>query len=55
VRSLGIAIDVDASARRAQPPAAQEQIDAADAGLRAAAADADRVLRTSYRDFTEET
>jgi hypothetical protein len=55
VRSLGIAIDADASARRAQPPVAQEQLDAADAGLRAAAADADRVLRTSYRDFTEET
>jgi hypothetical protein len=55
VRSLGIAIDADASARHAQPPVAQDQLDAADAGLRAAAADADRVLRNSYHDFTAAT
>jgi cytoskeletal protein RodZ len=52
VRAMGVAIDADVSARRAQPPVAQEQLDAADAGLRAAADDADRVLRTSYHEFS---
>ena len=55
VQSLGIAIDADVSARRAQPPVAQEQIDAADAGLRAAAGDAEGVLRTAYHDFSGAT
>jgi hypothetical protein len=55
VQALGIAIDADASARRAQPPVAQDQIDAADAGLRAAAGDAEGVLRTAYHDFSGAT
>ena len=52
VQALGIAVDADVSARRAQPPVAQDQIDAADAGLRAAAGDAEGVLRTAYHDFS---
>jgi hypothetical protein len=55
VQALGIAIDADVSARRAQPPVAQDQIDAADAGLRAAAGDAEGVLRAAYHDFSGAT
>lgn len=55
VQALGIAIDADVSARRAQPPVPQDQIDAADAGLRAAAGDAEGVLRTAYHDFSGAT
>jgi hypothetical protein len=55
VQALGIAVDADASARRAQPPASQEQVEAADAALRAAAGDAEGVLRTTYHDFSGAT
>jgi hypothetical protein len=53
VRALALAIDAEHSARRAQPPVPPEQLDAAAAGLRATAADADRVLRATNREVTE--
>jgi hypothetical protein len=52
VRSLAVAMDADASARRAQPPVAPEQVEAAAAGLRATATEADGVLRNANRQFT---
>jgi hypothetical protein len=55
VRALALAIDTEHSARRSQPPVPPEQLDAAAAGLRAAAADADRALRAAYHDVTEAT
>jgi hypothetical protein len=53
VRALGIAIDAEVSARRAQPPVEPDQLDAAAAGLRAAASDADGALRTAYHEIGE--
>jgi hypothetical protein len=54
VRELSIAIEADASARGAQPPFPPAQVSAAAAGLRNAAAEADRSLRAVYR-LTENT
>jgi hypothetical protein len=53
VQALTVAVEADAAAQRAQHPAATEQREAADAALRAAAADTDRIMRTSYRQFTQ--
>jgi hypothetical protein len=52
VRALAVAIDADHAARTAQPPVAQQQLEAAATGLRAAATDADGVLRTSHHALT---
>jgi hypothetical protein len=51
VRALGIAIDADVSARRAQPPLPPGQLEAAAAGLRETAAETDRTLRSTYHVF----
>lgn len=51
VRALALAIDAEHSARRAQPPVPSEQLDAAAAGLRATAADADQALHAANRDI----
>jgi hypothetical protein len=53
VRALAVAIDADHEARTTQPPLAQPQLDAAAAGVRTAATDADAVLRNSRRTLTQ--
>jgi hypothetical protein len=55
VRALAVAIDADHEARNAQPPLAQAQLDAASAGLRSTAADADEALRNAHRALTQDT
>jgi hypothetical protein len=54
VRGLAVAVDADHSARTAQPPLAPAQLDAAAAGLRSAAADADGVLRNAHHALTQD-
>jgi len=53
VQSLGIALDADYRTRRAQPPAAQDQLDASSDALRNTATETDRALRRLYRGFSE--
>jgi hypothetical protein len=49
VHTLGVAIDADNTARRAQPPITAGELEAAHASLLSSAADADSVLRSANR------